>query len=53
MFEFSRQAQYVQSKLPAVLGVDHGIEIKFTDYPIRVSESQPQQRIESYADFNV
>jgi hypothetical protein len=44
--------QYRQETIASINGEDRGIEIAFTDYPIRVLDDGTEARSEYYPDFN-
>ncbi len=52
MFGLVNSRKYRQTTVPEMVGEDHGIQISFRNFPIRVSEGSPEKRIEYYADFN-
>src|SRR6266404_5179248 len=44
--------RYRQETISSIDGEDRGIEIAFTDYPIRVLDDGSEARSEYYPDFN-
>ncbi len=52
MFGRFKSRKYRKTTVPEIGGEDHGIQVSFRNFPIRVSEELPEKRIEYYADFN-
>ena len=52
MFGLFKSRKCRQTTAPELGGEDHGIQVSFRSFPIRVSEDLPERRIEYYADFN-
>ena len=52
MFGLLKPWKYRHTTMPVIGGEDHGIQISFRNFPIRVSEDLPEKRIEYYSDFN-
>jgi hypothetical protein len=52
MFGASKEKKFNERFLPNLTGEAHGVEISFLNFPIRVTESSPRQRVEYFRDFN-